>query len=46
MKRPVTFTNIGLDPGNRFGAAWIAAFLGLVLIISAVLWAVAALPRA
>ena len=29
----------GLDPRHRFGGAWAAAFLGVVLIIAAALWA-------
>ena len=29
----------GLDPRHRFGGAWTAAFLGVVAIIAAVLWA-------
>jgi hypothetical protein len=32
----------GLDPHNRFGTAWVAAFLGVVLIIGTVFWAVTA----
>lgn len=36
-------TSVGLDPRNRFGAAWGAAFLGVILIIAAVFWALIAL---
>ncbi len=31
-----------IDPGYLFGIAWLAAFLGVVLIIAAVVWAMAA----
>jgi hypothetical protein len=33
----------GLDPRNRFGIPWVAAFLSVVLIISAVFWAMRSL---
>ena len=33
----------GLDPRHRFGAAWAAAFLGVVLIIVAALWVATAM---
>ena len=36
--------NPGLDPRHRFGGAWVAAFMGVVLIIGAVLWAANAVP--
>lgn len=41
MGRPFTLRDAhpGLDPRHRFGAAWAAAFLGVVLIIAAALWA-------
>ncbi len=45
MKKLVAFedTPIGLDPRKRFGSAWVAAFLGVLLIIGAVFWAMGAL---
>jgi hypothetical protein len=46
MKKLVPFTNMTLDPTNRFGVAWIAAFLGVVLIISTVFWVMTAFARA
>ena len=35
-------THPSLDPRNRFGTAWVAAFLGVALIVGAVFWAMAA----
>jgi hypothetical protein len=35
--------NPGLDPRRRFGGAWAAAFLGVVLIIATVFWVANAL---
>jgi hypothetical protein len=45
MKKLLTLVDatLGLDPRNRFGAAWMAAFLGVVLIITVAVWAAAAL---
>lgn len=37
-------TRRSLAPYNRFGAAWVAAFLGVVLIIGVIFWAITALP--
>ena len=37
-------TRRALHPTNRFGAAWVAAFLGVVLIIAVLFWAITALP--
>ena len=44
MKRIIMLGDMSpsLDPRNRFGAAWVAAFLGVVLIIGAVFWAIIA----
>ena len=36
--------NPGLDTRHLFGGAWVAAFMGIVLIIGAVLWAANAMP--
>jgi hypothetical protein len=36
--------NPGLDARHRFGGAWVAAFMGVVLIIGAVLWAANVVP--
>ena len=46
MKRIIMLgdTTSSRDPRTRFGTAWVAAFLGLVLILGAVFWAIAALP--
>ena len=45
MKRIIMLGNTSpsLDPRNRFGTAWVAAFLGVVLIIGTLLWAIMAL---
>ena len=45
MKRIMTLgeTRVSLDPRNLFGAAWVAAFLGVVLIVGAVFWVSSAL---
>ena len=37
-------TRRALHSPNRFGAAWVAAFLGVVLIIAVLFWAITALP--
>jgi hypothetical protein len=44
MKKLITLsdTHMGLDPRNVFSTAWVAAFLGVVLIIGAIFWAIAA----
>lgn len=46
MKTVVTRRNTvaPIDPRLFFGVAWVASFLGLVLIIAAVFWAIVALP--
>jgi hypothetical protein len=45
MRRITTFVDSRArrDPRTRFGAAWLAAFLSLVLIIGAAFWAAIAL---
>ena len=45
MKRRLTLidANPSLDPRYRFGIAWLAAFLGFILIIGVVLLAMATL---
>ena len=42
MKRLVASrgTHVGFNPRQQFRAAWVAAFLGLALIIGVVFWAV------
>jgi hypothetical protein len=39
MKKLLTLVdlNAGLDPRSQFGIAWLAAFLGFVLILAVVL---------
>jgi hypothetical protein len=45
MKKALTLADAiaNLDPCKRFGAAWMAAFLGVVLIIAVAVWAATAL---
>lgn len=41
-KRPAYRETTSLDPFRRFGPAWLAAFLGLVLILGVIFWAMIA----
>jgi hypothetical protein len=35
-------SNVSLDPRTQFAAAWVAAFLGVALIVAVVFWAMMA----
>ena len=46
MKRPVAVGEARVDPRKTFGVAWVASFLGVVLILAMAIFAAIALSEA